>query len=444
MGSDTGAEHVERILKDVVAKLDPRALVSDAITNENGLNIQGITDTLSVSGKLVVVAVGKASVPMAAGAIDSLGALVAEAVAITKTGIPLSVEVPDVLEVLESDHPVPSERSLDAGARVRSMVEDLSEHDTVLMLISGGGSALIEDLVDGVTLEDLRATTDHLLRAGATINELNAVRRRISRLKGGRLARAAAPARVVNLIVSDVLNSPLQDIASGPTVEPPETDETFASVMKRSDLVGDLPDSVRRQLDAQKQLDEPWTDNVAGTVILADARTAALAAVDSAVGLGYRIQTLGFDFQGEAREFGSTWATIARHATRHDQAFELPLALVGSGELTVTVRGEGTGGRNTEMALAAAANIDGFHNITICSFATDGDDGMSQCAGGVVDGATAGRIRSSGRDITASLNQNDSAAVLRECEATIDIGPTGTNVNDVYLALIQSPAESSE
>jgi glycerate 2-kinase len=440
MESGSGTEHIWRILRHVVRQLDPQNLVSSAVTIDDAgqLRVEGISNSIPYSGRLVVIVVGKASVPMAAGAIAALGDRVTEALAVTKAGIPLTVEPPDRLAVIESDHPVPTERSIEAGRRVREIVESLGSDDILLMLISGGGSALVEDLVDGVTLDDLRNTTDHLLRAGANINELNAVRRRISRIKGGRLARAAAPARTVNLIISDVLNSPLQDIASGPTVEPPAEDETFAAVMQREDLLACLPDSVRQHLAAQQAEEEPWPDSVVGTTVLADARTAASAAIDAAVSLGYRVQSLGFDFQGEAREFGRTWGTISRHAARHDPAFERPIALIGSGELTVTVRGDGTGGRNTEMALAAAVDIAGYEQVTICSFATDGDDGVSGCAGGIVTGATLTSLERQGIDSIASLAENDSATALRSVDATIDIGPTGTNVNDLYIALVDN------
>jgi glycerate 2-kinase len=439
MGTSSGTEDIWQILRYVVGQLEPRELVANALSFDDAgnLGIQGISETFPLPGRVVVVAVGKASVPMATGAVEVLGDRATELVAVTKAGIPLSVDPPNTINVIESDHPVPTQRSLDAGRHIRELVEDLGRDDLVLMLISGGGSALVEDLVDGVTLDDLQNATDHLLRAGAKINELNAVRRRISRLKGGRLARAAAPAKLVNLIISDVLNSPLQDIASGPTVEPPESDETFKSVMRRSDLLEGLPASVRDQLKAQQAQDEPWPESVVGTTVLADASTAARAAIASAVGLGYRVQSLGFDFQGEAREFGRTWGTIARHAVRHDTAFERPIALIGSGELTVTVRGDGTGGRNTEMALAAAVEIADYDELTICSFATDGDDGVSGCAGGVVNGDTLELLERNGIDAMASLAENDSATALSAAEATIDIGPTGTNVNDVYIALVR-------
>lgn len=422
-------EDTQRIIQDVVARLDPRALVSDALSADR--------NPFPVEGRVVIVAVGKASVPMASGAIDALGDRVSGALAVTKAGLPLTVEPPEALEVIESDHPVPTERSLAAGHRVLETVRGLDESSLVIMLISGGGSALVEDLVEGVDLDDLRRATDHLLRAGATINELNAVRRRLSRIKGGRLARAIAPAKVLNLIVSDVLGNPLQDIASGPTVRPPSPDTTFQSVMAHHDLIDGLPEAVRRHLESAQEDHEPWPDNVLETEVLADAEAAARIAAETAGNLGYRVQTLGFDFQGEASEFGRTWATIARHVRTDESAFQLPVALIGSGELTVTVRGDGVGGRNTEMALAAAEVLDGLSGVAVTSFATDGDDGASDCAGGTVDGGTLTRIRDAEDDPSRALRENDSARALSAAGATIDIGSTGTNVNDLYLALVR-------
>jgi glycerate 2-kinase len=435
---DNGPEHVDRIVSSVVEQLDPRKQVASALAldADGRLSVQGVADPIDVHGRLILIAVGKASIPMAAGAIDALGDRIDDALAITKAGLESPFDPPVSLKVLEADHPVPQHSSLAAGAAVRERVDDLNDDDVLLMLISGGGSALMEDLVEGVTLDDLQQATDHMLRAGATINELNAVRRRISRLKGGRLANLAAPAQVINLIVSDVLNSPLQDIASGPTVEPPEVDETFAAVMRRPDLIDGLPGSVRAVLDQESAERAEWSDNVIGTEILSDAEAAARIAIDAAVGLGYYVQTLGYDFQGEARELGRVIGTMSRHARRVPDAFQLPMALIGAGEMTVTVRGDGVGGRNTEMALAAAREIAGLPGITICSFATDGDDGLSACAGGTVTGSTIAELRDHGVDPEEALAHSDSATALRKASATIDIGPTGTNVNDIYLALI--------
>lgn len=438
MAESRGRRDTRQILEGIVQRLDPRKLVTGSLGLSDGvLSIDSGVSWPVTSGRVVVLAVGKASVPMATGALDVLGEHASRAIAVTKSSLPLAVDPPGQLELIESDHPVPTERSLEAGRRLLDAVQDLGQDDLVVMLISGGGSALIEDLLEGVTLDDLRASTDHLLRAGATINEMNAVRRRLSRIKGGRLARAIAPASVLNLIVSDVLGSPLQDIASGPTVRPPENDQTFQSVLQRADLINGLPASVQHQLTAMEGAEAPWPDNVLGTSVLADAEAAARVAAELASGLGYSTQTLGFDFQGEAREFGRIWATIARHARTDRTAFQLPLALIGSGELTVTVRGDGAGGRNTEMALAAAQEIAGLDGITITSFATDGDDGVSGCAGGTVDAETIDRISEAGRDPGTRLQENDSATALAAGEATIDIGSTGTNVNDVYLALIR-------
>jgi glycerate 2-kinase len=432
-----GRQRTWQILKHVVDRLDPSSLIANALRlNGRSLSIAGISQQVRLNGRVIVIAVGKASIPMACGALSGLGSRIDRALAVTKAGVPLPIDPPCELEVMYADHPVPAESSLEAGRRVREMVEGLRGDDVVLMLISGGGSALVEDLVEGVTLDDLRKTTERLLRAGATINELNAVRRRLSRLKGGRLARAIAPATIVNLIVSDVLGNRLQDIASGPTVQPPDLDDTLAAVLRRRDLVSQFPDRVSSHLEAADEATSDWRDNVLGTAIIADAETAARAAADVAHGLGYHTQTLGFDYQGEAREFGRTFGTLARHARVDQSAFRLPLALIGSGELTVTVRGSGSGGRNTEMALAAAREIDGLKGVTITSFATDGDDGTSGFAGGIVDGLTMSRARELGIDVQGRLEENDSAPVCRAVGSAIDIGPTGTNVNDLYLALI--------
>jgi glycerate 2-kinase len=433
----SGRDDISAILKSVVQQLDPRHQVSSSIKiHGDRLEFAGVREPVNLPGRVVVIAFGKASVPMASGALDVIGDRVDEAIAVTKSGLAGTTQAHEQLEIIESDHPVPTDRSLAAGQRIRDVAEGLGQDDLAIVVISGGGSALVEDLVDGISLDDLRATTDTLLRAGATINQMNAVRRRLSRLKGGGLAKAIAPARLVNLVVSDVLNSPLNDIASGPTVVPPASDPALDAVCSDDHLLAKLPPAVSSLLVRGSEDGSRWSDNVLGTHILSDAESAARLAVDAAVGRGYRVQTLGFDFQGEARELGRFWSTVARHAARDSHAFGKPIALIGSGEATVTVRGDGVGGRNTEMALAAALEIAGDDGITICSFATDGDDGMSQCAGGIVDGSTIDRVESAGIDAQSSLANNDSATALRTADGLIDLGPTGTNVNDVYIALI--------
>ncbi|MDI3339058.1 MAG: DUF4147 domain-containing protein [Sphaerobacter sp.] len=428
---------VTAIFAAALRQVDPEALVRQALAlDDDGLLVRGQRHPLARRTRLVVVAIGKASVPMARGALAALGARIDRGVAVTKVlpGDTLPQAVGPIA-VVAGSHPVPDEASVAAGQRILATVAGLGPDDVVLALISGGGSALAEVPVSGVSLEDIAQTTDLLLRGGADIGLLNAVRRRLSQIKGGGLAAAIAPARVINLIVSDVLGNPVGVIASGPTVAAPLAMDP-APRLRELGVWERLPGHVRAALTAPVDARLAAAHNVVDTVMLADAAAVADAAAAAAQERGYRPFVLGTRFAGEAREFGGFWATVARQLRRGDGPVRPPACLIGAGELTVTVRGSGRGGRNTEMSLAAALAIDGVAGIAIASLATDGDDGQAGAAGGVVVGDSAARIRAAGLDPAALLAENDSARALAAADGLIPSVSTGTNVNDLYLALL--------
>jgi glycerate 2-kinase len=428
---------VAAIYRAVTDAVDPERLVAETLEFEPGaIRVAGSLLPLSDRGKLVVIAVGKAALPMLLGAHRVLGERIDASLAVTKSGFARDAVIPPGADVYEGEHPVPGDGSVRAGEAVLRVAENLTADDTVLMLISGGGSALLEAPVDGVTLDEIAMTTDRLLAAGADIRALNAVRRCLSRVKGGRLAAAIAPARVVNLVLSDVLGNPLPVIASGPTVAPEPVHTDVGRIVERLVGVGGLPEAVARALAADPGPASGSLANVVTSVVIADAATAATAAAARARKLGYAPVILGTDFQGEAREFARFWCTLARHAATEHGPFERPACLIGAGEMTVTIRGAGRGGRNTEMALAAALEIDGIDGLVVASLATDGDDGVSRASGGVVDGESAAGIRGAGIDPQRLLDDNDSATALAAAGSLLESGPTGTNVNDIYLALV--------
>uniref|UniRef100_A0A831TEY5 DUF4147 domain-containing protein n=1 Tax=Thermorudis peleae TaxID=1382356 RepID=A0A831TEY5_9BACT len=426
---------VERIFSTVIAELRAERLVERALQLEAGaIQIEGERNSLPPGARLVVVAIGKAAIGMAAGAERALNCRIDRGLVVTKRGFAVHAGLTH-FEVREASHPVPDESSLAAGQAVLAAVSGLERDDLVLALISGGGSALVEALPPGITLDDLASTTQLLLRAGADIWLLNAVRQRLSLIKAGGLARAAAPARVVNLLISDVLGSPLPVIASGPSVDPGPVLADPGDTIRGLGIWEELPVAVRRALE------QPWQPdpvrNVAQSVVLADARRLAELAKRAAERRGYQSVVLGDRFVGEAREFARFWCTLARHIHDRGEPWHPPVCLIGTGELTVTVRGQGAGGRNTEMALAAALELDGVSGVAVASLASDGDDGISGAAGGVVTGQTAGAIRRAGLDPKQLLRENDSARGLAAAEALLVTGPTGTNVNDLYLAMIR-------
>ena len=301
----------------------------------------------------------------------------------------------------------------------------------VVCLISGGGSALLTLPVPGMDLTDLQTLTGALLRSGATINEINAVRKHCSRIKGGNLARLAAPATLITLILSDVVGDPLDVIASGPTVPDPATVADAQAVLERYKVQTQKPVPFRET----PKPGDPVFEQVQNVVVGSN-RLAALAAVEKARQLGYRTLLLGTYVEGEAREVAKVAAALAKGLRAHDDPLPPPACIVWGGETTVTIRGKGKGGRNQELALAAALALEGWPGVLLMALATDGTDGPTDAAGAVITGETVARARSMGLDPWAALEANDSYTFFDKLGGLIRTGPTGTNVNDLLFVLV--------
>ncbi len=415
--------------------------------------------------RVFVVGGGKAVVPMAAAIADILGERLAGGVIVTKydhTILQSSIarlsardEVPN-LQIIEAGHPVPDENSVRGAQAIADLAGQATERDLVLCLISGGGSALLTLPVPGLTLADLQTLTDALLRSGATINELNTVRKHWSRIKGGNLARLVAPARLITLILSDVVGDPLDVIASGPTVPDPTTVADAQAVLERYGIretgfflenpvsssrsyppvgaweCGSVGEEIFRETPKPG---DPIFERVQH-VIVGSNRLAALAAVEQARQLGFNALLLSTYVEGEAREVALVAAALAKGIRAHGDPLPPPACLVWGGETTVTIRGEGKGGRNQELALAAALPLDGWPGILVMALATDGTDGPTDGAGAVVTGETVARARALGLDPRAALEANDSYPFFDALGDLIRTGPTGTNVNDLLFVLV--------
>ncbi len=435
---------ISRALDDIAAifvgaldRVDPAKLVAGTVRLTAGMIvIGGDRYPLSASARLVVIGFGKASLGMARGMEDVLGDRIDRGALVTKRGSPAPDRPLTRFQVAEAGHPIPDETSLEAARLILDTVAGLSADDLVLVLISGGGSALLEMPVNGVSIADLAGTTELLLRAGVDIRALNLVRRRLSRIKGGGLAHAAFPARVVNLIISDVLGNPVEVIAGGPTAVMAGDQPSPETIIRRLGIWNELPEPIQFALRNDVQTRSPDGSRVLKSVILADAGMAAEGAAAAAREIGYAPVILGTRFEGEAREFGRFWAAVAHHSRLAGGPIQPPACLIGTGELTVTVRGNGIGGRNTEMALAAALEIADVPGVAIASLATDGDDGMTGAAGGVVVGSSVDLALRTGLNPAALLMNNDSLRFLDATSGLVVTGPTGTNVNDLYLTLI--------
>jgi hydroxypyruvate reductase len=428
-------DDVNAIFQAVLQAVDPAARVRSSITLlGRTIRVDDTRYELSEHGRIVVLGVGKSAISMARGVEVVLGEHLSDGLVVTKRGLRDDERSLRHTSVRESSHPVPDESSIEAGEALLHHADALAANDLAIVVISGGGSALIEAPIEGISLDDFKTTTSLLLQAGADISTLNAVRRRLSRIKAGGLARAIAPAKVINLILSDVLGNPLNVIASGPTVAPDVNDLERIDWLHSQDIWRSLPAPVRQALE-KDTTDDPIT-NVLSTVVIGDALTAATSAVDAARQRGYDPFLLGAGFSGEARSFAKFWTELARAVKLGQTSIERPACLIGAGEMTVIVRGDGVGGRNTEMATASAIEIDGLDGIAVASMATDGDDGVSGATGGVVVGDSVSRVRKAGFDPGQLLDRNDTRAFLEASGGLIVTGQTGVNVNDLYLALI--------
>lgn len=349
------------------------------------------------------------------------------------------------IAIVEAGHPVPDAAGHAGAARLAALLAGLTARDLVIVLISGGGSALLPLPTAGLTLADYQALTAQLLRCGAAITEINTVRKHCSGLQGGQLARLAAPAQVAALILSDVVGTPLEAIASGPTAPDSSSFADAWAVLERYGLAAGAPPAVRAHLqrgvaglipDTPKPGD-PLFARV-NNVVIGDNAGAARAAVAEAARLGLHGTLLTTFLQGEAREAGKVVAGLAQGIACGQSDFDPPACLVLGGETTVTVRGRGAGGRNQELALAAAMALDGFplpagREVAVVSLGTDGADGPTDAAGGIATGDTLGRARALGLDAHAALAENDSYHFLGALGDLIVTGPTQTNVNDLVF-----------
>ena len=428
--------------------VDPFAAVLRHLHLEGGLLRVGTATlplTVPAAGsarRVFVLAVGKAAVPMTAAACQVLGDIPIEGVVVTKYGHVASYELPSTLEVVEAGHPVPDAAGVRGGTAFLRCLNQTTTDDLVLLLLSGGGSALLPAPSPGVTLEDLQVTTDHLLRSGANIVDLNVVRKHLSSLKGGQLARMAAPAPVIALVLSDVVGDPMDVIASGPTAPDPTTFAQAWDVIERHALTDVVPKSVSAHLQAGLRGEVAETpkpgdclfDRVHNVIVGSNA-LAAQAAVAQAETLGYAGLLLTTFIEGEAREIAKVAVALAKSLKVTGHPVSLPACLVWGGETTVTVTGQGKGGRNQELALAAALGLEGIAGVAVMALATDGTDGPTDAAGAVVDGSTAGRARDRGWDLRAALQDNNAYPLLADVGDLLLLGPTGTNVNDILVLL---------
>lgn len=385
------------------------------------------------AGRTVVIGAGKGAAQLAR-AFETLWPAPCDGVVVTRYGYAVPCER---IRVMEAAHPVPDESGMQAAQALLDAVTGLGPADLVIALICGGGSALLPAPPNGLTLEDEQALNRALLSSGAPIGRMNAIRKQLSRIKGGRLAAAAHPARVVSLIVSDVPGDDPAQVASGPTVPDATTRaDALAAIRDHGiDLPPNVLSALRKACPAPEPSDPVYARNEVR--VIASARLSLEAAAQAAREAGVTPAILSDAVEGEAREVAKVHAAIAREVAARDRPFAKPCVLLSGGETTVTVRQKGRGGRNTEFLLSLALALDGATGISALAADTDGIDGSEDNAGAFAEGTTAARLRAAGQDPAALLSANDAWAAFDALDELFVTGPTGTNVNDFRAILVR-------
>ena len=383
--------------------------------------------------RVFALAIGKASGAMARAVAEILGDTLNGGLCVAKAR---HEEPPPPFETVVGGHPEPDEGSVRAARKAEEFLDRLEDGDLLLVLVSGGASALLGDVAASISLEDLKALNGALLKSGATIGEINTVRKHVSTLKGGGLVRRAAPARMAALLLSDVVGDDPSSIGSGLTAPDPTTLEDVSKILDRYSI--EAPESVTDHLAEGRETSKPGDEafEKLTNLIVGGGRLTATAAAEKARSLGYEPLLLSTYLVGDARDVAGLHAAVVKEVLESANPLSPPCAIVTGGEATVVVRGEGTGGPNQEFALSLAIELEGVKDWAALALDTDGKDGPTGAAGGLVDGTTAARIREGGVDPVEALDENDSYQALEAGDALVHTGPTGTNVNDLRVVLV--------
>ncbi|MGQ9690435.1 MAG: glycerate kinase type-2 family protein [Thermoproteota archaeon] len=421
------------ILEEGLKAADPKKSVKDALNKLEG--------EIYKANRVFVIGFGKASLAMAEGCEEKIGDLICNgAIIVPERGEEKRLRV---IKVLEGTHPIPSEINVDSTRRLISFCSNLTNDDLVLCLISGGGSSLLTLPAEGISLGDKRITTDILLKSGASIKEINIVRKHISRVKGGQLVNFLKPARVISLILSDIVGDPVEYIASGPTSLDPSTFEDAHKIMEKYNLKDKLPESVVERIKRGMRGEVPETPkpgdrlfNNVENIIVSNNMKSLVAMERKASELGYNTLILTSFCEGEAREVGKFLCAIMRQISNYKPPVKNPACLKRGGETTVTVRGNGKGGRNQELALSVVNNCGDMRNFIFASIGSDGIDGYTDAAGAIADAVTVEKVSTMGLSPKEFLDNNDSYNFFKQTGGLIFTGRTGTNVNDFTLIII--------
>ena len=432
---------LEHIFRAGIEAVDPERAVRKYVRrNGNRLFVGDRSYALDRFKRILLIGAGKGTAPMAKALEDILGDHLTEGWIIVKYGYGMPLEK---THTMEAGHPIPDEAGLKATEVVLDQIRECTEEDLIICAFSGGGSALLPAPSPPINLDQKQETTRLLLDSGATINEINAIRKHLSGTKGGWLAKTADPATLVSLILSDVIGDRLDVIASGPTVPDESTFADCTEIIQRYDLVSRLPETVAeyfRQGAAGIVAETPKVGDPAFSrvqnLIVGNNRGALLAAQEQAISLGYKTMILSSQIEGEAREVAQVFAAIGKEICQAGLPISPPACVLAGGEPTVTIQGKGKGGRNQELALACAISIDGWDRIFLLSAGTDGTDGPTDAAGAIVSGLTCRRARQADLNPYSYLLANDSYSFFESLGDLLKTGPTRTNVMDIICMLV--------
>lgn len=433
-------EDAADILKSAIEAVEPSVAVKMALLRDgNILQVGSRSYDLGKYQKIYVVAFGKASVPMAKALEEILYDLPLRGIAITKYGLGSTLAH---IEVYEAAHPVPDENSLKAGQMVKEMLSQAGKDDLVIFLISGGGSSLFALPRKDISFKEFVKLHETLLNTGATITEINAVRKHLSTVKGGGLARMAFPAESISLVLSDVVGDPLDVVASGPTVPDSSTFEDFNDIVERYNITlfpsisRLLEDGLNGLVEETLKAGDPVFDRCYNKLIGTN-YIALDAAAKKAKELGYNTLLLSSYITGESKEVAKVFAALARNELLHSGPVPRPACVLAGGEATVTIKNGGKGGRCQEMALSFAIETSGLEGLLFLAAGTDGIDGPTDAAGAFADGNSIEQSLMSGMDARAMLNSHDSYTFFDSIDDLLKIGQTGTNVMDIYILLVE-------
>lgn len=442
MSSEELKKKAEAIFRHALTAVDPYNCVQSHVSLKGAtLTVDDSEYDLDKYERVIVIGAGKGTAPMARAVEAILGDRISAGLVVVKYGHrePLTRVL-----VREAGHPLPDAAGVAVAQEIMYLISGLGEKTLVLCLLSGGGSALLVSPAEGISLDDKMETTKLLLDSGANIQEVNAVRKHLSRIKGGRLAAAAAPASIITLILSDVINDPLDVIASGPTAPDSSTFHEAFAILEKYAILEKVPPKVRRVLEEGMDGQRPETPKAGDPVfasvrhyITGNNRQALAAAVEKAGDLGFTSMILTSSLFGEAREIAKVFTAIAREIRERSLPLSPPACILAGGETTVTIEGDGRGGRNQEMALSAALELEGLKDVLFLSAGTDGTDGPTDAAGAFAHGGTLDRAKELGLDPREFLARNDSYWFFEGLGDLLITGPTKTNVMDLQVMLIR-------